>query len=68
MTKFLILALALMACASAPPPTKPHYVPMQVASQSERAPYSCQLLYDKRRKCAFGVSSLPMEIDHASTK
>jgi hypothetical protein len=50
--KPLILALALVACAEAPP--KPHYQPTQVAASEQPPPYSCRLYYDEQKKCAFG--------------
>jgi hypothetical protein len=50
--RILILALTLVACA--PDPPKRHWFPEQYAAASEQPPYSCRLLYDEQKKCAFG--------------
>jgi hypothetical protein len=50
--KPLILALALAACAG-PAAPRNRVMPIIVA-EVPREPYSCRLLYDEQRKCAFG--------------
>jgi hypothetical protein len=42
MTKILLLALALVAAVPA------------IAAEAPQRPYSCRLLDDEQRKCAFG--------------
>jgi hypothetical protein len=53
MMKPLILALALVACAG-PPAPRNRVMPIIVAAGSEAPLYSCRLLYDEQKKCAFG--------------
>jgi hypothetical protein len=43
MIRATILALALLAAG-----------PVRAADQAVSPPYSCRLLYDEQRKCAFG--------------